>query len=52
MVCVQLLKGSSDYNLLNLKFVSPTADIQEGDKLVSSGSGWTLSGGLSGGHGY
>jgi rod shape-determining protein MreC len=34
-----IAEGSSDYNLLNLKFVSPTADIKEGDKLVSSGLG-------------
>ena len=34
-----IAEGSSDYNLLSLKFVSPTADIKEGDKLVSSGLG-------------
>jgi rod shape-determining protein MreC len=34
-----IAEGTSDYNLLNLKFVSPTADIREGDKLVSSGLG-------------
>ena len=34
-----IAEGTSDYNLLNLKFVSPTADIKEGDKLVSSGLG-------------
>ena len=34
-----IAEGSSDYNLLSLKFVSPTADIVEGDRLVSSGLG-------------
>ena len=34
-----IAEGLSDYNLLNLKFVSPTADIKEGDKLISSGLG-------------
>ncbi|MGB0448942.1 MAG: rod shape-determining protein MreC [Porticoccaceae bacterium] len=34
-----IAEGTSDYNLLNLKFVSPTADIKEGDKLISSGLG-------------
>ncbi len=34
-----IAEGSADYNRLNLKFVSPTADIREGDKLVSSGLG-------------
>jgi rod shape-determining protein MreC len=34
-----IAEGGADYNRLNLKFVSPTADIQEGDKLVSSGLG-------------
>ena len=34
-----IAEGRADYNRLNLKFVSPTADIQEGDKLVSSGLG-------------
>jgi rod shape-determining protein MreC len=34
-----IAEGSSDYNLLNLRFVSPTADIKEGDKLISSGLG-------------
>lgn len=32
-------EGSSDYNQMSLRFVSPTVDIQEGDKLVSSGLG-------------
>ena len=34
-----IAEGRADYNRLNLKFVSPTADIREGDKLVSSGLG-------------
>jgi rod shape-determining protein MreC len=34
-----IAEGTSDYNLLSLKFVSPTSDIVEGDKLVSSGLG-------------
>jgi rod shape-determining protein MreC len=34
-----IAEGTSDYNRLNLQFVSPTADIVEGDKLVSSGLG-------------
>tara|TARA_B110000879_G_scaffold204117_1_gene282591 strand:+ start:2062 stop:2832 length:771 start_codon:yes stop_codon:yes gene_type:complete len=34
-----IAEGGADYNRLNLKFVSPTADIREGDKLVSSGLG-------------
>ncbi len=34
-----IAEGTSDYNLLTLKFVSPTSDIVEGDKLVSSGLG-------------
>ncbi|MGB1912544.1 MAG: rod shape-determining protein MreC [Porticoccaceae bacterium] len=32
-------EGSSDYNQMSLRFVSPTVDIQEGDQLVSSGLG-------------
>ncbi|MDA8944390.1 rod shape-determining protein MreC [Porticoccaceae bacterium] len=32
-------EGSSDYNQMSLRFVSPTVDIQEGDELVSSGLG-------------
>ena len=31
-----IAEGRADYNRLNLKFVSPTADIREADKLVSS----------------
>jgi len=34
-----IAEGRADYNRLNLRFVSPTADIREGDKLVSSGLG-------------
>lgn len=34
-----IAEGTSDYNLVTLKFVSPTSDIVEGDKLVSSGLG-------------
>lgn len=34
-----IAEGTSDYNLLSLKFVSSSADIREGDKLVSSGLG-------------
>jgi rod shape-determining protein MreC len=34
-----IAEGTADYNLLSLKFVSPSADIREGDKLVSSGLG-------------
>lgn len=34
-----IAEGTSDYNLMNLRFVSPTADIVEGDQLVSSGLG-------------
>jgi len=34
-----IAEGGADYNRLNLEFVSPTADIREGDKLVSSGLG-------------
>lgn len=34
-----IAEGTSDYNLMRLRFVSPTADIVEGDQLVSSGLG-------------
>lgn len=34
-----IAEGNADYNRLSLKFVSPTADIREGDELVSSGLG-------------
>jgi rod shape-determining protein MreC len=34
-----IAEGTSDYNLMHLRFVSPTADIIEGDQLVSSGLG-------------
>ena len=34
-----IAEGGADYNRLNLEFVSPSADIREGDKLVSSGLG-------------
>ena len=34
-----IAEGTSDYNLMHLRFVSPTADIVEGDQLVSSGLG-------------
>ena len=34
-----IAEGVADYNLLSLEFVSPTADIREGDELVSSGLG-------------
>jgi rod shape-determining protein MreC len=34
-----IAEGTSDYNRLQLRYVSPTADIREGDKLVSSGLG-------------
>ena len=34
-----IVEGTSDYNLMSLRFVSPTVDIKEGDKLVSSGLG-------------
>ena len=30
-------EGTSDYNQMSLRFISPTVDIQEGDQLVSSG---------------
>ena len=34
-----IAEGTSDYDRLRLRFVSPTADIKEGDQLVSSGLG-------------
>jgi rod shape-determining protein MreC len=34
-----IVEGTSDYNQMSLMFVSPTVDIEEGDKLVSSGLG-------------
>ncbi|MAW23322.1 MAG: rod shape-determining protein MreC [Cellvibrionales bacterium TMED47] len=34
-----IVEGISDFNLMALRFVSPTVDIVEGDKLVSSGLG-------------
>ena len=34
-----IAEGTSDYNLMHLRFVSPTAEIVEGDQLVSSGLG-------------
>lgn len=34
-----IVEGTSDYNEMSLRFVSPTVDIEEGDKLVSSGLG-------------
>jgi rod shape-determining protein MreC len=34
-----IAEGRSDYGRMTLKFVSPTADIVEGDELVSSGLG-------------
>ena len=34
-----IVEGTSDFNLMSLRFVSPTVDIEEGDKLVSSGLG-------------
>jgi rod shape-determining protein MreC len=34
-----IVEGTSDYNQMSLRFVSPTVDIEEGDKLVSSGLG-------------
>lgn len=34
-----IAEGTSDYNRMRLRFVSPTSDIQEGDQLVSSGLG-------------
>ncbi|MDG1164251.1 MAG: rod shape-determining protein MreC [Porticoccaceae bacterium] len=34
-----IAEGTSDYNRMTLRFVSPTSDIQEGDQLVSSGLG-------------
>lgn len=34
-----IVEGTSDFNLMSLRFVSPTVDIKEGDKLVSSGLG-------------
>lgn len=34
-----IAEGTSDYNLMRLRFVSPTSDIREGDQLVSSGLG-------------
>ena len=34
-----IVEGTSDYNRMRLRFVSPTADIVEGDQLVSSGLG-------------
>jgi rod shape-determining protein MreC len=34
-----IVEGISDFNLMALRFVSPTVDIEEGDKLVSSGLG-------------
>ena len=34
-----IVEGTSDYNEMSLRFVSPTVDIEQGDKLVSSGLG-------------
>ena len=34
-----IAEGTADYNRLSLRFVSPTADIKQGDELVSSGLG-------------
>jgi rod shape-determining protein MreC len=34
-----IVEGTSDYNEMSLRFVSPTVDIEEGDELVSSGLG-------------
>lgn len=34
-----IAEGTSDYNRMTLRFVSPTSDIVEGDQLVSSGLG-------------
>lgn len=34
-----IAEGTSDYNLMRLRFVSPTSDIRVGDQLVSSGLG-------------
>jgi|TARA_B110000008_G_C16709505_1_gene460189 rod shape-determining protein MreC len=34
-----IAEGTSNYDRLRLRFVSPTADIREGDQLVSSGLG-------------
>jgi rod shape-determining protein MreC len=34
-----IVEGTSDYNRMTLKFVSPTADMVAGDQLVSSGLG-------------
>jgi len=34
-----IVEGTSDYNEISLRYVSPTVDIVEGDKLVSSGLG-------------
>lgn len=34
-----IVEGTSDYNEMRLRFVSPTVDIAEGDQLVSSGLG-------------
>lgn len=34
-----IAEGTSDYNEMRLRFVSPTVDIVEGDQLVSSGLG-------------
>ena len=34
-----IVEGTSDFNQMSLRFVSPTVDIEEGDKLVSSGLG-------------
>ncbi len=34
-----IAEGTSDYNNIQLRFLSPTADIREGDELVSSGLG-------------
>jgi len=34
-----IVEGTSDYNEMSLRFVSPTVDIEEGDQLVSSGLG-------------
>ena len=34
-----IAEGTSDYNNMQLRFLSPTADIREGDELVSSGLG-------------
>ena len=34
-----IAEGTSDYNRMRLRFISPTADIKKGDQLVSSGLG-------------